>query len=133
MLSLVVVFSACFPVSTFGIPDVVLMDNSAGAVSVPLGNPFRACAAWINRSFANPEVTCSNVSCRCRSDLISSIRSWSSSAHASDLRSQFINLIVIADLNLRLRLGLMIDQVGEGIIAKDQIGGGRDCGKRYSD
>jgi hypothetical protein len=49
------------------------------------------------------------------------------------LRSQLINLIVIADLNLSLRLGLMIDQAGEGIIAKHQIGSGRDCGKRYSD
>jgi hypothetical protein len=54
-------------------------------------------------------------------------------AHASDLRPQVINLIVITDLNLSLRLGLMIDQAGEGIIAKHQIGGGRNCGKRHSD
>jgi hypothetical protein len=39
-------------------------------------------------------------------------------------------LIVITDLSLSLRLGLMIDQAGEGIIAKHQIGGGRNCDKR---
>ena len=55
------------------------------------------------------------------------------SAHALDLRSQVINLVVIADLNLSLRLGLMIHQAGEGIIAKHKIWGGRECAKRYSD
>jgi hypothetical protein len=54
-------------------------------------------------------------------------------AHALDLRSQVINLVVIADLNLSLRLGLMIHQAGEGIIAKHKIWGGRECAKRYSD
>ena len=78
-------------------------------------------------------MTCSKVSCRSRSDLISSIRSRSSSAHALDLRSQVINLVVVADLSLSLRLGLMIHQAGEGIIAKHKIWGGRECAKRYSD
>ena len=54
-------------------------------------------------------------------------------AQALDLRSQVINLVVIADLNLSLRLGLMIHQAGEGIIAKHKIWGGRECAKRYSD
>jgi hypothetical protein len=55
------------------------------------------------------------------------------SAHALDLRSQVINLVVVADLSLSLRLGLMIHQAGEGIIAKHKIWGGRECAKRYSD
>jgi hypothetical protein len=40
------------------------------------------------------------------------------SAHATDLRSQVSNLVVITDLNLRLRLRQMVDQASEGVIAK---------------
>jgi hypothetical protein len=56
------------------------------------------------------------------------------SAHALDLRSQVINLVVIADLKSESAFGSDDPSGGRRkIIAKHKIWGGRECAKRYSD